>query len=135
VVLGPLTEHTDSILSIDFSPDGTRLASSSDDGSIHVWDTQTGQAVLGPLEGRAGIWGQVRYSPTGSYIYSCQDNRIRVLDAHTGNVALGPLTGHSSRITSIDVSYDGRRIISGSLDRVLRVWDVQLKVRPPHIVY
>ncbi|CEL59035.1 Vegetative incompatibility protein HET-E-1 OS=Podospora anserina GN=HET-E1 PE=4 SV=1 [Rhizoctonia solani AG-1 IB] len=124
MVLGPLTGHTDSILSIGFSPDGTRLASSSDDSSIHVWDTQTGQVVLGPLKGRAER-GQVRYSPTGAHIYSCQDNRIWVLDAYTGNVALGPLTGHQRDITSIDISPDGTRLISGSIDNSIRVWDVQ----------
>ena len=34
-----------------------------------------------------------------------------------------PLQGHADRITSIAFSPDGRRIITGSIDRTAKVWD------------
>jgi WD40 repeat protein len=40
--LQTLEGHTDSIWSITFSPDGQRLASSSRDKSIRIWDAETG---------------------------------------------------------------------------------------------
>src|SRR6185295_16552045 len=35
------------------------------------------------------------------------------------------LTGHAAAITSVSWSRDGKRLLSGSMDRTARVWDVQ----------
>src|SRR5262249_42275319 len=42
----PVEGHTDTVSSVAFSPDGRRLASGSDDRTVKVWDTQTGQPTL-----------------------------------------------------------------------------------------
>jgi WD40 repeat protein len=47
----PLEGHTGLILSMAFSPDGTRIASGSYDMTIRIWDTKTGEGVVEPLEG------------------------------------------------------------------------------------
>ncbi|WP_245567441.1 hypothetical protein, partial [Nocardia vinacea] len=47
----PLTGHTDAVPSVAFSPDGTRLASASDDRSVRLWDVATGAPVGQPLTG------------------------------------------------------------------------------------
>ena len=41
-----LKGHTDAVTSVAFSPDGKRLASASDDGTVKVWDAATGQEIL-----------------------------------------------------------------------------------------
>jgi hypothetical protein len=49
VVLGPLVKHTNRVKSLCFSPDhGKRLASGSIDGTVIIWDAETG-AVLSTL--------------------------------------------------------------------------------------
>ena len=48
-----LKGHTNWVLSVCFSPDGTRLASASFDHTVKVWDVSTGQKMLtlkGPIE-------------------------------------------------------------------------------------
>ncbi|QRW25828.1 Vegetative incompatibility protein HET-E-1 [Rhizoctonia solani] len=119
--------HTDIVRSIDFSPDGTRIVSCSRDRTIRMWDIQTGRTVLGPLEDRCGEYAQVRYSPRGDYICSTEDNVIWVLNANTGDILSGPHMGHTDHVSSIAISRDGARIVSGSRDRAIRVWDVDAK--------
>jgi len=33
------------------------------------------------------------------------------------------LTGHSNRVNSVDFSRDGKRIVSGSDDKLVKIWD------------
>ena len=37
---------------------------------------------------------------------------------------IGTLAGHSSRVTSVAISPDGQIIASGSLDRIIKVWNL-----------
>ncbi len=38
--------HTDAVNSVAWSPDGRRLASGSEDYSIHVWDIESGKVAF-----------------------------------------------------------------------------------------
>jgi WD40 repeat protein len=38
--------------------------------------------------------------------------------------ALDPLTGHTRRVRSVCLRADGRQVLSGSLDRTLRLWEL-----------
>ncbi|KAF8716599.1 hypothetical protein AX14_012292 [Amanita brunnescens Koide BX004] len=50
-VFPPLRGHDDSVLSIAFSPDGSKIISGSDDNTIRIWDASTGDGMLPPLRG------------------------------------------------------------------------------------
>src|SRR6266702_2264840 len=50
-VVGPLTGHAYSVLSVGFSPDGQRIVSGSDDDTIRVWNATTGETEAGPFTG------------------------------------------------------------------------------------
>lgn len=45
-----LEGHQDSVYSVVFSPDGSRLASCSDDNTVRIWNAESGAPVGGPLE-------------------------------------------------------------------------------------
>jgi mono/diheme cytochrome c family protein len=49
---------------------------------------------------------------------------VTVSSGRDSPTAVLPFAGHSERITSIVFSADGRRALSGSEDRTLRLWDV-----------
>ena len=44
--------HSDSIRSVAFSPDGTKIVSGSDDGTIKVWDSGALLPSKSPLLGQ-----------------------------------------------------------------------------------
>ena len=58
---------------------------------------------------------------------------MRVWDASTG-VELKKLKGHTGWVDSVAFSCDGSRIVSGSEDKSVRVWDVSMIGHKKHFV-
>ena len=52
---GSLKGHTHFVTAIATSPDGRYVISGSEDCTLRIWDTTTGQTVTGPLEGHTGL--------------------------------------------------------------------------------
>ncbi|KAG8718195.1 hypothetical protein FRC08_005746 [Ceratobasidium sp. 394] len=114
------------IFSVAVSPDSRRIVSGAMNGSICVWDAETGGLELKSLQSHAGSVNSVGLSPNGQRIVSGSDDKtIRVWDARTGDVVLGPLQGHSRRVQSVAFSPDGYRIVSCSDDGTVRIWDAE----------
>ncbi|KZP17439.1 hypothetical protein FIBSPDRAFT_1046926 [Athelia psychrophila] len=112
------------VLSVAFSPDGTKIVSGSGDKTVRVWDAVTGQAALPPLEGHEDLVWSVAFSPDGTKIVSGSDDKtVRGWDAITGQAALPPLEGHEDLVNSVAFSPDGTKVVSGSADKTVRVWD------------
>ena len=69
---------------VAFSPDGRRLASASDDGTVRLWDPATG-AELAALTGHTGQVTAVAFSPDGRRLASAGwDGTVRLWDPATG---------------------------------------------------
>ena len=82
-----------------FSPDGTRIASGSDDNTVRLWDAATGQPIGHPLTGHTDAVSSVAFSPDGTRIASGSgDNTVRLWDAATGQPVGDPLTGHTDAV-------------------------------------
>jgi WD40 repeat protein len=116
--------HETRVLSIAFFPDGTRIATSSYDCLIRVWDVVSGSEVIAPLAGHSDDVWCFGVSLDGLRIVSGSDDcTVRLWDATTGAEVLPPLRGHCAPVMSVAFSPDGTRIASGSEDRTIRVWN------------
>ena len=76
--LRTLTGHSGSVISAAFSPDGSRLATATRDGTIRLWDPYTGDQQL-VLRGHQARVTSVVFSPDGSRLASTSvDGTLRV---------------------------------------------------------
>jgi WD40 repeat protein len=81
--LTTLNGHTSSVLSATYSPDGRKIASSSWNKQIKVWNAETG-VELATITGHKGVVTQVRFTHDGRHIVSCSlDKTVRVFSADT----------------------------------------------------
>jgi hypothetical protein len=108
----------------ELSRDGLRLYLGCDDGSVRVWDTESGR-VVAVLHGHGARVDCVAASPDGRHLASGSgDWRIHIWDLDTGEPVL-TLKGHQGEIRSLAYSPDGRRLASGSEDHSVRIWDTE----------
>jgi len=107
-----------------FSPDGKRVVTASQDKTARVWDAQTGQPLTEPMT-HGGTVVSAQFSPDGKTIVTAsQDATARVWDARTGQPLTEPLK-HASCVTSAQFDPDGKRIVTASQDSAARVWDAR----------
>ena len=115
--------HEKEVFSAQFSPDGTRVVTASDEATARVWDTKTGKALTEPLRHK-GLVRSAQFSPDGTRVVTASgDTTARVWDAKTGKALTEPLR-HEDVVLSAQFSPEGTRVATASDDTTARVWDV-----------
>jgi WD40 repeat protein len=119
-----VARHTGHVVATAVSPDGKTFASASLDGTVGVWDLETGVARH-TLRGHAGsAVGGVAFSPDGGLLATAGWNHtLRLWDTATG-AAVRTLEGHTRAVDAVAFSPDGTRLASVGWDGTVRLWDV-----------
>ena len=137
-----LAGHASGVQSVAFAVDGKTVVSGGDDGTIRLWDVASRSAVGAPLTAHRGRIMSVAVSPDGTTLASGNwaetvtigPNNVPVHRPAKGTIVLWdlaartplgpPLEGHASAVMSLAFSRDGKTLVSGGDDKMVRVWDV-----------
>ena len=108
---------------VEFSPNGSLIATGSDDNrTVKLWNSSSGSLVRTLIKHEGYIW-TVAFSPDGQLVASgAGDNIIKIWKVSTGQL-LYTLTDHSGAVYSLAFSPDGSKLISGSADNSIKVWN------------
>ncbi len=116
-----LTGHTKAVGEVVWSPDGTRLASASDDTTVRIWRAADG-ALLQTLTGHTDWVRDVAWSLDGTRLASAShDGTVRIWRAADGALR-HTLTGHTKAVVEVVWSPDGTWLASASDDATVRLW-------------
>ncbi len=111
-------EHVLSMVSLalaSVSPDGEYVVAGSCDKKIRLWNWRKDNI----MKQFVGHSADIHSLSPGS-----KDMTVNM----TGREVTEPLEGHISSVISVHFSTDGSRIVSGSEDNTIRVWDADITI-------
>ena len=125
---------------VAFSPDGKNIATQGTDGSTRIWDAESGKELKklqaqGYYPYHSPEYPDYAYRP---YIFFFPDGRrihlqkgannsVSIMDWTTNarGEGLGTLRGHTGSVGTFAFSHDGKKIVTGSRDKTVRIWDTE----------
>jgi WD domain, G-beta repeat/Pentapeptide repeats (8 copies) len=113
--------HTDQTYGLAFSPDERMLASGSLDGSVKLWDVETGTLLWSGWQTQGTVW--LAFAPDGSLLASGGlEGTVRLWDPKLGTT-LQELP-HPGTVFSLAWSPDGHLLASGDVAGTIRLWEI-----------
>ncbi len=109
-----------------FSPDGKRVALGFAAG-IQIWDVAASKLLFTVKHGGVSSEEHVdhaAWSPDGMRLATTRGNYVSICDTADGK-ELTTLRGHEGLVRTLSFSFDGRLVLTTSVDRTARVWNAE----------
>jgi WD40 repeat protein len=114
--------HTGFVYAVAFSGCGRYVVSGSQDKTVRTYDRKTGNQIA-RMDQQNAV-SNVAFSPDGKYAFSCGDDAAHMWDAATGKEVKKFNAPNMGTVSGMAVSPDGRRLLTASDDKLVRLWDV-----------
>lgn len=122
--LHALDDRTVGVWALCYSPNGRLLASAGVEGTIALWEPETGRCV-GLLVGHTDTIWTMSFHPDGNLLASAgfEGQPILLWDLESMQ-CVARLEWHTEMCNSVAFSPDGSLLASGGLDRYIVLWEV-----------
>jgi WD40 repeat protein len=121
VMKAPLTSEI-WVNAVSFSPDGSTLAAGQVDGSVKLWNAETGtlKATLNPPQHLSLT--EIAFSPDGKLLaVASHDNKAMIWDVAKGTLKYA-LSGTNDQIVTVAFSSDGKYLLGGDSNGAISRW-------------
>ena len=117
-----LGKHEDSVVAVSFSSDDSWVASAGMDGVIHVRQVATQKELT--LDGPGADIEWIAWHPKHLVLLGgSADTTVWMWNVAEGGMIMGVFAGHTDSVTCGAFTPNGRRVITGSMDGSLKLWE------------
>ncbi|KZT41001.1 WD40 repeat-like protein [Sistotremastrum suecicum HHB10207 ss-3] len=119
-----LLGHSAGVVGAVYSSDGTKIISASQDGSIRLWQSETGDVNGSPFSSDDDPITCISLSPRSLIVASGSiSGEVRLRDAQSGKIiATLRAGGYGASVSCFRFSQDGKYMASGSTDGSVGIW-------------
>ncbi|KAF8897576.1 WD40-repeat-containing domain protein [Infundibulicybe gibba] len=126
--IATFTSHTDYVRSGQVSPSNPNvILTGSYDATVRLFDARSGQCEM-VMDGRGAEdrtpVEQVLMFPSGTIAVSSSGPILRIWDIVAGGRCTRALSNHQKTVTTLAFDANARRLLTGGLDQMVKVYDV-----------
>jgi WD40 repeat protein len=120
----------DRVLSLDFSADGSLLATGGGDpsrsGQISIWNVSDGSLVRSLQQPHSDTVFGLAFSPDGEYLASASADRTAKVFRSADGELVRTFEGHTDHVTGVSWRANGKQLATSSADHKIKVWNFEL---------
>lgn len=126
-----ISAHTNSVFSVQYSPDGNYLFTTGRDAHVKIWDVNNGYESVTDIAAHMYAVNHVTFSPDGKFFATCSmDKSIKLWETETFRlkkiIDRSRLAGHGTSVNKLLWTDYENQLVSCSDDRMISVWEVAI---------